>query len=226
MHCTEDASRRVDGAKVLRMSVSKRGGRWQASLTVERADLPIPSPPKGGSVGIDLGVKELATLSDGTVMHNPHALKSNLRRLKKAQNGNLSRKRKGSNRRRKARAQVARLSTRGWRSLTLATLLDKTHHHGSPGAYADISIEDLNVAGMVGRPSGSPKAIEDAAFAGAASPTGATRPRGTGARLHVVDRWYPSSQDVLDAAGRVKAKLSLVRARLPGADTCGLDHGP
>ena len=59
------------------MSVSKRGGRWQASLTVERADLPIPSPPKGGSVGIDLGVKELATLSDGTVMHNPHALRSN-----------------------------------------------------------------------------------------------------------------------------------------------------
>ena len=31
---------------MLRMSVSKRGGRWQASLTVERADLPIPSPPK------------------------------------------------------------------------------------------------------------------------------------------------------------------------------------
>lgn len=107
VHCMENVSKRVNGAKVLRMSVSKRGGRWQASLTVERADLPIPSPPKGGSVGIDLGVKELATLSDGTVIHNPHALKSNLRRLKKAQR-NLSRKRKGSNRRRKARAQVAR----------------------------------------------------------------------------------------------------------------------
>ena len=79
VHCMENVSRRVDGAKVLRMSVSKRGGRWQASLTVERADLPIPPPPKGGSVGVDLGVKELATLSDGTVMHNPHALRSNLR---------------------------------------------------------------------------------------------------------------------------------------------------
>ena len=51
VHCMEDVSMRVDGAKALRMSVSKRGGRWQASLTVERADLPIPSPPKGGSAG-------------------------------------------------------------------------------------------------------------------------------------------------------------------------------
>lgn len=141
----EDASKRVDGAKVLRMSVSKRGGRWQASLTVERADLPIPSPPKGGSVGIDLGVKELATLSDGTVIHNPHALKSNLRRLKKAQR-NLSRKRKGSNRRRKARAQVARLYARvaNLRSDALNKTTAMLAH-----TYADISIEDLNVAGMV-----------------------------------------------------------------------------
>ena len=37
VHCMENVSKRVDGAKVLRMSVSKRGGRWQASLTVERA---------------------------------------------------------------------------------------------------------------------------------------------------------------------------------------------
>ena len=31
VHCMEDVSMRVDGAKGLRMSVSKRGGRWQAS---------------------------------------------------------------------------------------------------------------------------------------------------------------------------------------------------
>lgn len=46
VHCMENVSKRVNGAKVLRMSVSKRGGRWQASLTVERADRPIPSPPE------------------------------------------------------------------------------------------------------------------------------------------------------------------------------------
>lgn len=142
VHCMEDVPKRASGAKVLRMSVSKRGGRWQASLTVERADLPIPSPPKGGSVGIDLGVKELATLSDGTVIRSPHALRSNLGRLKKAQR-NLSRKRKGSNRRRKARAQVARLYARAanLRSDALNKTTTMLAH-----TYADIGIEDLNVA--------------------------------------------------------------------------------
>ena len=160
VHCMENASRRVNGARVLRMSVSKRGGRWQASLTVERADLPIPSPPKGGSVGIDLGVKELATLSDGTVIHNPHALKSNLGRLRKAQR-NLSRKRKGSNRRRKARTRVARLHARV--ADLRRDLLDKTTTMLAR-AYADISIEDLNVAGMV-RNHRLARSVEDAAFA-------------------------------------------------------------
>ena len=159
VHCMENVSKRVNGAKVLRMSVSKRGGRWQASLTVERADLPIPSPPKGGSVGIDLGVKELATLSDGTVIHNPHALKSNLRRLKQAQR-NLSRKQKGSNRRRKARAQVARLYARvaNLRSDALGKTTTMLSH-----TYADISIEDLNVAGMVGNHRLA-QSVQDASF--------------------------------------------------------------
>ena len=214
VHCMEDASKRVDGAKVLRMSVSKRGGRWQASLTVERADLPIPSPPKGGSVGIDLGVKELATLSDGTVMHNPHALKSNLRRLKKAQR-NLSRKRKGSNRRRKARAQVARLYARvaNLRSDALNKTTAMLAH-----TYADISIEDLNVAGMAGN-HGLAQSIQDAAFAEFRRQLTYKTAR-TGARLHVIDRWYPSSKTCSNC-GTVKAKLSLSE-RVYHCGKCGL----
>ena len=111
VHCMEDITRRVDGAKTVRMTVSKHGGRWYASLTVERPDRTVQEPPRGGAVGIDLGVKELATLSDGTIIHHPHALKSNLRRLRRAQK-TLSRRVKGSNRRRKAREKVARLHAR------------------------------------------------------------------------------------------------------------------
>ena len=203
-----------DGAKVLRMSVSKRGGRWQASLTVERADLPIPSPPKGGSVGIDLGVKELATLSDGTVIHNPHALKSNLRRLKKAQR-NLSRKRKGSNRRRKAGARVARLYARvaNLRSDALNKTTTVLAH-----TYADISIEDLNVAGMV-KNHGLAQSIQDAAFAEFRRQLTYKTAR-TGTRLHVIDRWYPSSKTCSNC-GTVKAKLSLSE-RVYHCEECGL----
>ena len=214
VHCMEDVSRRVDGARVLRMSVSKRGGRWQASLTVERADLPVPSPPKGGSVGIDLGVKELATLSDGTVIHNPHALKSNLRRLKKAQRS-LSRKRKGSKRRRKARAQVARLYARvaNLRSDALSKTTIMLAH-----AYSDIGIEDLNVAGLV-KNHGLARSIQDAAFAEFRRQLEYKTAR-TGARLHVIDRWYPSSKTCSNC-GTVKAKLSLSE-RVYRCDECGL----
>lgn len=214
VHCMEDVTKRVDGAKVMRMSVSKRGGRWQASLTVERADHPAPEPPKGGSVGIDLGVKRLATLSDGTVIRNPRALDSNLRRLKRAQRS-LSRKAKGSNRRRGARGRVARLHARvaNLRSDALnktTTMLAR--------AYTDISIEDLNVAGMV-RNHRLARVVEDAAFAGFRRQLEYKTAR-TGARLHVIDRFYPSSKTCSDC-GTVKAKLSLSE-RTYRCDECGL----
>lgn len=65
VHCMEDVTARVGGARVLRMTVSRRAGRWYAALTVEREDKPVTQVPKGGAVGVDLGIKTLATLSDG-----------------------------------------------------------------------------------------------------------------------------------------------------------------
>lgn len=44
---------------------------------------------------IDLGIKTLATCSDGTTYENPKALKKNIKRLKRKQK-QLSRKKKGS----------------------------------------------------------------------------------------------------------------------------------
>ena len=41
--------------------------------------------PKRGAVGVDLGLKNLATLSDGTVIPNPRALGTRLKALRKAQ---------------------------------------------------------------------------------------------------------------------------------------------
>lgn len=214
VHCMENVSKRVDGARILRMSVSRHGGRWYASLTVERAGHPVSTPPRGGNVGIDLGVKELATLSDGTVIHNPRALDSNLKRLRRAQK-DLSRKAKGSNRRRRTREKVARLYGR------VANLrvdaLDKTTTMLAR-TYADISIEDLNVAGMV-KNHRLARAVEDAAFAKFRRQLEYKTAR-TGARLHVVDRWYPSSKTCSNC-GMVKAKLSLSE-RVYHCEKCGL----
>ena len=127
------------------MTISQRAGSWYASLTVEREDKPVANPPKGGAVGVDLGVKHLATLSDGTVIENPRYLKKSERKLKKAQQA-LSRKAKGSNRCDKAKAKVARLHAHvaNQRSDALYKLTAWL-----ASKYSDISIEDLHVAGMV-----------------------------------------------------------------------------
>ena len=145
VHCMEDIARRVGDAKVVRMSVSRHAGRWYASLTVERGAPSNPCASKGGAVGVDLGVKTLATLSDGTGIANPRHLKRGLRALGHAQRA-LGRRQEGSRRWSKAKARVQRAQARiaAQRHDGLHKLTDWLTR-----TYADISIEDLNVAGMV-----------------------------------------------------------------------------
>lgn len=214
VHCMENVTARVDGVRVVRMTISRRAGRWYAALTVERDEPTMRQTPKGGAVGIDLGVKTLATLSDGTVIDNPRALQADERRLRRAQKA-LSRKAKGSNRRAKAKAKVARLhahvANRRHDALNkLTTMLSRT--------YSDISIEDLNVAGMV-KNHRLAKAVEDASFSELRRQLEYKTAK-TGARLHFVDRWYPSSKTCSNC-GSVKAKLSLTE-RIYRCENCGL----
>ena len=214
VHCMENVTGRVNGAKVLRMTVSRRAGRWYAALTVERDDQTAKKAPKGGVIGIDLGVKTLATLSDGTVIANPHYLQADEQRLRRAQKA-LSRKEIGSKRRAKARKRVARIhaciaNRRNDTLHKLTTMLAET--------YSDISIEDLNVAGMV-KNHYLAKVVSDASFAELRRQLEYKVAR-TGARLHVIDRWYPSSK-MCSRCGKVKAKLSLTE-RIYRCEHCGL----
>ena len=214
VHCMEDMTARVGDARVLRMAVSRHAGRWYASLTVEREDKPVTKPPQGGTVGIDLGIKTLATLSDGTVIENPRCLAASERRLKRAQKA-VSRKTMGSNRRAKARAKVARIHAH-----VANQRLDAIHKATTwlAETYSEISIEDLNVAGMV-KNHHLAKAVSDAAFAEFRRQLEYKTAK-TGARLHVVDRWFASSK-TCSGCGRVKAKLSLSE-RVYRCDGCGL----
>ena len=214
VHCLEDVAERVGDARVLRMTVSRRAGRWYASLTVEREEPAVRRAPKGGAVGVDLGIKTLATLSDGTVIENPRPLRKAERRLKMAQKA-LSRKVKGSRRRAKARAKVARLHAR-----VANQRLDAMHKATTwlASTFSEICIEDLNTAGMV-KNHHLAKAIMDASF-GEFRRQLDYKTASTGARLHVVDRWYPSSK-TCSKCGRVKAKLPLSE-RVYRCDGCGL----
>ena len=214
VHCMENVAKRVGDAKVKRMTISQRAGRWYASLTVEREDKPVAKHPKSGAVGVDLGVKHLATLSDGTVIENPRYLQKSERKLKRAQR-ELSRKTKGSNRRAKARAKVARLHAR-----VADQRLDAMHKLTTRLAekYSDISVEDLHVAGMV-KNHHLAKSVSDAAFGEFRRQLEYKTAR-SGSALHVVDRWYRSSKTCSNC-GRVKAKLSLA-VRTYRCDSCGL----
>lgn len=214
IHCMENVAERVGDAKVLRMTISQRAGRWYASLTVEREEPAAKSAPKGGAVGVDLGVKHLATLSDGTVVENPRYLRKSERKLKQAQQA-LSRKTKGSNRRAKAKATVARIHAR------VANQRSDAMHKLTTwltGKYSDISIEDLNVSGMV-KNRHLAKSVSDAAFGEFRRQLEYKTAR-SGAALHVVDRWFASSQ-TCSKCGSVKAKLSL-NERTYRCDSCGL----
>ena len=217
VHCMEDVTERVGDARVLRMTVSRHAGRWYASLTVEREDKPVTRAPKGGAVGIDLGIKTLATLSDGTVIKNPRYLRKAERKLKRAQKV-LSRKTTGSKRRAKARAKVARLHAR------VANQRGDAIHKATTwlaSTFSKICIEDLNTAGMV-KNRRLAKAIMDAAFGEFRRQLEYKTAR-SGAALHVVDRWFASSKTCSNC-GRVKAKLSLSE-RVFHCDGCGLVMG-
>jgi len=80
-------------------------GKWFACFCVEET----PKEPKtntGGSIGIDVGIINLATLSNGERIENPHQFKKFEKELAEAQR-QLSRKRKGSANRLKAKHKVA-----------------------------------------------------------------------------------------------------------------------
>ena len=216
VHCMENVHKRVAGAHVVRISVSRRAGRWYASLTVEREPA-VPSSvsvAKRGAVGVDLGVKNLATLSDGTVIPNPRALGTRLKALRKAQQA-LSRRVKGSARREKAKERVARLHARV--ADVRADAINKATTMIARN-YSTVYIEDLHVAGMV-QNHRLARSLSDAALGEFRRQLEYKTAR-SGAALRVVDRWYPSSKTCSNC-GIVKVKLSLSE-RMFNCDACGL----
>src|SRR5499427_7668159 len=84
-------------------------GKWYVSLVAEfdLTNLPKPSIETETAIGIDVGFDRFATDSDGGMVENPRFFRKAERRIKRAQR-ELSRKRKGSANRAKARRALAR----------------------------------------------------------------------------------------------------------------------
>ena len=101
---------RTFNGKIKTSTVSKTPtGKYFISILVETEDaIPNKAPiDENKAVGVDLGIKTFATLSDGTEIQNPKYLKKALKKLKRLQRS-VSRKKKGSNSRKKAVKLLAR----------------------------------------------------------------------------------------------------------------------
>ncbi|MBO0612166.1 RNA-guided endonuclease InsQ/TnpB family protein [Thiothrix fructosivorans] len=131
--------------KILSATVSRNADQWFASITVDTDQNHLPPAENQGTVGVDLGVSALATLSTGekVVGAKPHkALLSRLQRLSRS----LSRKVKGSANRHKAKQKLAKLHAR------IANIRQNSLHQLTTDLtrrFHTVGIEDLNVSGMV-----------------------------------------------------------------------------
>jgi len=121
----------------------REGGHWYVFFSCD--DVPIEEREKTGSVcGVDLGIESFATLDDGTHVENPRLLKSAWRAVL-ATERKMTRRKRGSNRRRKARALFAKAHRR------VASGRRDFHHKVARmvvSKYDRIAVEDLNIAGL------------------------------------------------------------------------------
>ncbi|WP_423758253.1 RNA-guided endonuclease InsQ/TnpB family protein [Burkholderia sp. NLJ2] len=141
-------SRNVLG-EVKRVTVSASGGKWYASIQTERVvERPVP---KGGVIGIDLGIVRFATLSDGTFYVPLNSFRRHETALRRAQQA-VSRKVKFSNNWKKAKTRVQRIYARIGNArrdyLHKATTTISQNH-------AMVCIEDLQVRNMSKSAAGS-----------------------------------------------------------------------
>ena len=130
-----------EGVKSFRVT-RDRAGRWHVAFA--HIPAPVPAPGNGQAVGVDRGVAVSAALSTGELLTVPGPSKGEQRRLTRLQR-KLARARKGSNRRGRVKAAIARLKARETdRRKDWCEKLST----GLARRFDVIRIEDLNIRGM------------------------------------------------------------------------------
>lgn len=192
-------------------TVSERGCRWYVSCMVE---VEVDKLPKlNNVVGVDLGIKTLATCSNGKTFENPKALKKNLKRLKRKQR-ELCRKKNGSKNREKARLRLSKLHSR------VGNIRRDTLHKVTTGIIREsqtIVLENLKVSNM----------LRNHWLAGALGDVGLFefrkmieyKARWYGREVVLADTYYPSSK-TCSCCGWKNDKLTL-KDRVFKCGVCG-----
>ena len=201
--------------KIMGAVVSKEAGRWYVSISVEM-NQPVSFQFPRASAGLDMGLKRLVVLSDGTQYENQVLLRSELTHLKRLSR-RLSRRQKGSKRWWRAKDQLARFHGR-----IANRRADHLHKLTTELActYAVLGMEDLNVAGML-RNHRLALSLADASF-GEIRRQLQYKSDWLGGRVVRIDRFYPSSQ--LCSICGVKYPELRLEDREWTCQNCGMHH--
>ena len=191
-----------------------KAGQYHVSITVEREIPKLPETNK--EVGIDLGIKTLATCSDGVVYENKKPYRRLSHRIKMAQR-RLSKKKKGSKNRERAKRKLAKmyLKTKNIRQDHLHKTTTKIVNENQV-----IYLETLNVRGMM-KNHCLAGAIADASFYEVRRQL-EYKAAWYGRTVKYLDRWFPSSK-TCSGCGFIKQDLKL-KDREWDCPRCGEVH--
>jgi putative transposase len=212
-------SKKFDG-KIKTITISKtQTGKYFASILVETNDSVLAKQDidQQTTIGIDVGIKSFAVCSNGLIFESNRYLKTSLNRLRFLQR-RASRKKKGSNNRKKANKCVSILHERiaNQRLDYIHKVTTKLIRDNQVDTFV---IENLNVAGMLKNRKLS-QALSDVSF-------GEFRRQMTykcewyGKNLIVIDRFSPSSKRCSDC-GEINNELTL--ADREWTCVCGSHH--
>ena len=188
-----------ENAKLLSCTVSEKNGKYYASICFKYENNKERSSKD--LVGIDMGIKTAVTLSTGKVYSLPD-FSENQTKIKKLQKI-LSKKKKGSNRWKKAKLKLAR----SWEDLTnkrnwylhqiSAEITDD---------FGDICLETLDVESMKCKIKNINRALTSSCISTLVEYI-TYKAIDKGSQVLKVDKWYPSSQICSNCGNQQKMSL-------------------
>lgn len=191
--------------KIVSVTISERAGKWFISVLCGSEETYPPLLKNKNVIGIDLGIKTLATCSDGKVFENLKPLKQLENKLARYQKKINVRQTKGSSRQKKAREKVAKLHYR-IANMRKDAINKATTNIARTKNLSVVVLEDLSVQNMM-KNSKLSKAVGDASFYEFRRQL-EYKSKMYGFEVHVVSKFFPSSKTCSNC-GHVKEDLSL-----------------
>ena len=198
--------------KIMSATISKKAGKWYISIGIDTNEC-RKLPKTNQVVGIDLGIKEIATCSNGLQFGNPKWIKKTEKKLKRKQR-QLVKQKKESKRRERTKIKIQKI----YQQITnqrldylhkMTTYLIKTNDV--------ICLEDLNTKGML-KNHKLAKAISNVSFYEIKRQL-EYKSKLYGKTILYVGRFFPSSK-ICSNCGCIKENLTL-KDRIFICEDCG-----